>query len=112
MSSIIAQSSQGNKPPSTITLKKAVKSGIKNRPKSPSLQKITCTYDGKDIELDFVLSEGIAELRICDENLNGGRYELDTSSQCICIRVGDLSGEIHIELETEFDNIYAGDMYY
>ena len=51
------KSSRDSSPRPPITLQTGDKGGHIKRPKTPSRQLITCTYDGMTLELNFTLSE-------------------------------------------------------
>lgn len=52
---------QNAAPQGTVDLKKN-STHKSHRPKTPSLQRITCVYDGENLVFDFVLPEGQCEL--------------------------------------------------
>lgn len=102
------QNSKGSKPRPPITLHKGNGHGHINRPKAPDRQRITCSYDGMTLELDFTISEGISTLNVTDETPQCLTYTIDTSSLCVSVPVGPLSGSITIELNTERGNNFTG----
>ncbi|MBD5287016.1 MAG: hypothetical protein HDS27_05755 [Bacteroides sp.] len=95
-------------PKSPITLGKPNKGVSAGRPKAPDRQTITCAYDGEQLHLSFVYSEGIAILSVTDETMTTNLYFIDTSPLEVTVQVGKLSGKVYIEMETELSNIYQG----
>ena len=100
------QSAQKQKAPIIlVNPNKGVSSG---RPKAPDRQTITCAYDGEQLHLTLVYSEGTATLSVTDETLLTSTYEIDTAPLVVTVPVGELNGTISIELETQRGNSYSG----
>ena len=97
-------------PKSPITLGKPNKGVSTGRPKAPDRQAITCAYDGEQLLLTFVYSEGMATLSVTDETLLSSTYEIDTAPLVVTVPVRDLIGTILIELETESGRQYIGEL--
>lgn len=91
-----------------ITLVKINRGGASTRPKAPDRQVITCEYDGEQMFLTFVCSEGFATISVTDQTLLSSIYEIDTAPLEVSVTVGDLCGNINIEMETEKGNSYSG----
>lgn len=78
------------------------------RPKSPSLQIISCTYDTECLTLEFTVSEGMVEVNIIE--LNSGiitSYSVDSSELRATFYIGIIK-ESSIEVTTEEGNTYIG----
>ena len=93
-----------------IILVKINKGVSSRRPKAPDRQVVTCAYDGEEMCLSFVIPEGMATLTVTDESLLSSTYEFDTSPQDVSVIVGYLEGKVSIEIETEFGNVYKGEI--
>lgn len=102
------QSPQKQKAP--IILVNPNKEVSTSRPKAPDRQAITCAYDGEQLLLTFVYSEGMATLSVTDETLLSSTYEIDTAPLVVTVPVGQLNGTILIELETESGRQYIGEL--
>lgn len=77
-----------------------------HRPKAPSLQQITCTYDGEALNFEFVIPEGE-----CTMTLSGDltmTYAFDSSELNAEVYVGTLHSDTEITLTTEYGNEYSG----
>ena len=86
------------------------KGDTSKRPLSPSLQRITCVYDGETLVFDFVLPEGQCELTVRD--IDNGYVVTETfdSSDLIAeVFVGTIT-DCEIELTTQKGNIYVGNL--
>lgn len=94
------------KPP--IILQQASKGVIIKRPKAPSRQLVTCSYDGSTLELNFKISEGMSTITVTDETLQCVTYTIDTSELYVSIPVGPLYGSISVTLDTELGNHFEG----
>lgn len=95
---------------STITLTKSVRTNPIKRPKAPDRQIVTCTYDGEELNLNFVIPEGMATLSCTDETLLTATFEFDSTPLQVSIPVGKLWGTVSIELETANGNTYTGSL--
>ncbi len=85
--------------------------GTSHRPKAPSLQRITCTYDGEYLVFDFVLPEGQCELTVRSiDNTNVVCETFDSNDLVAEVFVGELS-DCEIELTTQKGNTYSGTLY-
>lgn len=93
-----------------ILLQKTGKGMKPLRPKAPDRQVITCTYDGETLHLSLVIPEGDAILSITDEALLTSTYEIDTIPLEVSVPIGQLTGYISIEMETETGYIFTGVM--
>ncbi len=81
------------------------------RPKAPSLQRITCAYDGEYLVFDFVLPEGQCELTVRSiDNTNVVCETFDSNDLVAEVFVGELS-DCEIELTTKKGNTYSGTLY-
>lgn len=107
-----AESAQQNKQeqPQTIILKKNHEDNYKQRPKAPDRQMVTCAYDGEELHLSFLYSEGTATLSVTDETLLTSIYQIDTTPLEVTVSVGELFGTVSIEMETEAGNSYYGEI--
>lgn len=93
-----------NPPPKPIILRATT--GSNKRPKAPSLQQITCVYDGENLHFDFVLPEGE-----CSLTLTGGvnaAYTFDSSELNAEVYVGGIEDETQLTLTTEYGHLYSG----
>lgn len=91
-------------------LKNRSESGNK-RPKAPSLQRITCVYDGETLVFDFVLPEGQCELSV--RGIDNGYVVTETfdSSDLVAeVFVGTIT-DCEIELTTSLGHTYSGVLY-
>ena len=89
-------------------LLKGKKQSNNGRPKAPSLQRITCAYDGEYLVFDFVLPEGQCELTVRSiDNTNVVCETFDSSDLVAEVFVGELS-DCEIELTTQKGNTYSG----
>lgn len=91
-------------PPKPIILKATT--GSSKRPRTPSLQQITCVYDGEVLHFDFVLPEGG-----CTLTLTGGvntSCSFDSSELNAEVYVGIVSDDTELILTTEYGNQYSG----
>lgn len=80
--------------------------GSSKRPKAPSLQQVTCVYDGEFLHFDFTIPEGK-----CTLTLTGGvntSCTFDSSELNADVYVGDISDETELTLMTEYGNQYSG----
>ncbi len=93
------------------TLLKEKKQSNNGRPKAPSLQRITCTYDGEYLVFDFVLPEGQCELAVRSiDNTNVVCETFDSSDLVAEVFVGNIT-DCEIELSTSLGKIYSGTLY-
>lgn len=84
---------------------------VNKRPQAPSLQRITCTYDGEYLVFDFVLPEGQCELTVRSiDNTNVVCETFDSNDLVAEVFVGELS-DCEIELTTQKGNTYSGTLY-
>ena len=104
------QSSGSSNSNAPIALKPGDNKGHIKRPKAPDRQAITCAYDGEQLLLTFVYSEGMATLSVTDETLLSSTYEIDTAPLVVTVPVGQLNGTVSIELETESGRQYIGEL--
>ena len=93
-----------------IVLTKKGKDTIVGKPKAPDRQIVTCAYDGEELHLSFLYSEGTATLSVTDETLLTSIYQIDTTPLDISVSVGELFGTVSIEMETENGNSYYGEI--
>ncbi len=91
-----------------FTLVKVNKGTKAGRPKAPDRQVVTCAYDGEELHLSFVYSEGTATLSVTDETLLTSTYVIDTTPLVVSVPVGELVGTVCIEMETESGVNYMG----
>lgn len=91
-----------------INLVKTGKGAIAGRPKAPDRQVVTCAYDGEELHLSFVYSEGAATISVTDETFLTSTYVIDTTPLVVSVPVGELVGTVSIEMETENENSYTG----
>lgn len=78
------------------------------RPKAPGRQVITCHYDGENLNLDFIYSEGECEVYLTELSTNFSRYYLiDSSELYASIFVGTIKSTA-ITLTTSNGNTYTG----
>ncbi len=87
------------------------KTSTNHRPKAPSLQRITCVYDGETLVFDFVLPEGQCELSV--RGIDNGYVVTETfdSSDLVAeVFVGTIT-DCEIELTTQKGNTYSGVLY-
>lgn len=101
---------QNAAPQGTVDLKKN-SSHKSHRPKAPSLQRITCVYDGENLVFDFVLPEGQCELSV--RGIDNGyvvNETFDSSDLVAEVFVGTLS-DCEIELSTSLGHTYSGVLY-
>lgn len=80
------------------------------RPKAPDRQMVTCAYDGEELHLSFLYSEGTATLSVTDETLLTSIYHIDTTPLEISVSVGELFGTVYIDMETEAGKTYYGEI--
>lgn len=79
-----------------------------DRPKAPGRQVITCYYDGENLNLDFIYSEGECEVYLTELSTNFSRcFTVDSSELSIYIYVGDIH-ESEITVTTSHGNTYSG----
>lgn len=97
-----------NQPKAPITLVKKNRGASTIRPKAPDRQVVTCAYEEEELYFSFVIPEGMATVTVKDENLFSLTYEIDTAPLEVYIPVGELTGDINVELETEKGNFYSG----
>lgn len=82
-----------------------------HRPKAPSLQRITCVYDGENLVFDFVLPEGQCELSV--RGIDNGYVVTETfdlSDLVAEVFVGTIT-DCEIELTTSLGHTYSGVLY-
>ncbi len=108
--SLSAVSAEKEAPKRMITLQKTGTRVKPFRPKAPDRQIVTCSYDGEELYISFVIPEGMATLSVTDENALNASYQFDTSPLETTITVGPLQGTIYIEMETERGNVYQGEI--
>lgn len=100
------------KPAKTATEKilKPTDHNIAHRPKAPSRQRVTCSYDGEYLTVDFVIPEGECEVAIA-EWYSGTiqTYTIDSTDLTAQINVGELY-ESTITISTESGNTYTTDL--
>ena len=97
-------------PQGTVDLKKN-STHKSHRPKAPSLQRITCVYDGETLVFDFVLPEGQCELSV--RGIDNGYVVTETfdSSDLVAeVFVGTIT-DCEIELTTSLGHTYSGVLY-
>lgn len=75
-----------------ITLQKTGTRVKPFRPKAPDRQVVTCTYDGEELHLSFVYTEGSAILSVTDETLFTTTYEVDTTPLNVTVTAGQIPG--------------------
>lgn len=80
------------------------------RPQAPSRQRVSCQYDGENLVLDFVYSEGTCTADLT-EMFSGytQTYTFDSDDLTAEIHVGQLY-ESTITLTTEAGNTYTADL--
>lgn len=92
----------------TILLVRVNKGKPFTRPKAPDRQVITCLYDGEELFFNFAIPEGSATVTVTDETKTISIYQIDTTQLEIHITVGEFIGDALIEVETELNNRYYG----
>lgn len=101
----MATESPQTTPPPRLIFMQPLK-GSSKRPKAPSLQQITCVYDGEVLHFDFVLPEGE-----CALTLTGGSNtscSFDSSELNAQVYIGGISDETELTLITEYGHQYSG----
>ena len=80
------------------------------RPKAPSRQRVTCSYDGEYLTVDFVIPEGECEVAIAEWYSGTVQtYTIDSTDLTAQINVGELY-ESTITISTESGNTYTTDL--
>ena len=95
--------------PGTKTLKRDRVNESK-RPQAPSRQRVTCSYDGEYLTVDFVIPEGECEVAIAEWYSGTVQtYTIDSTDLTAQINVGELY-ESTITISTESGNTYTTDL--
>lgn len=83
---------------------------ISDRPKVPSKQRVSCSYDGEYLTFDFVIAEGECEVAIAEwYSAAVQTYTIDSTDLTAEIYVGELY-ESTITVTTERGNTYTADL--
>lgn len=107
MESMSQQSTANNSLNNTTTLSTQSK-GANHRPKAPSRQIISCSYENDIFTFEFVISEGVCEVIITDITTGEEIYEVfDSSALQAKVYAGEIT-DCDIQLTTETGNIYTG----
>lgn len=77
------------------------------RPKTPSRQRILCTYENGSLYFQFAIAEGECQLTVTDITTGLARQYVFDSSADATINVGTLT-QAHIEISTANGHEYEG----
>ncbi len=77
------------------------------RPKTPSRQRILCTYENGSLYFQFAIPEGECQLTVTDMTTGFARQYVFDSSADAAINVGTLT-QAHIEISTANGHEYEG----